>query len=32
MGDPVQLIAHTTLMEVLDWLATNPGGGIIAAL
>jgi hypothetical protein len=32
MGDLVQLIALTTHMELLDWLATKPAGGIIGEL
>jgi hypothetical protein len=32
MEDPGQLIALTTHTELLDLLAINPGGGIIAAL
>jgi hypothetical protein len=32
MGDQVQLIALTTHMELPDWLAIKPAGGIIAAL
>ncbi len=32
MGDLAQLIALTEHMELLDWLATKPVGGIIAAL